>query len=790
MTSQKNPKIIHRIFFDDLPPFFDPFDNFLKTWQHALPDYEIMTWNGSNLNVHDNPWVSLSHGKSNRALMQSYFRWKILHEYGGIILDPECEIINGQVLNNIVEDLYSQDHYDVFFGIADRERGKLSTHVVGAKRGSDLLTYMRDLGDSALAEFWPYREAHCFSEEQLICRYLGVREATLAHLDMPVIIGGCKIYSAEYFSPGFDLRGAVNYEENKTCVYPIIGGADYYLLKFNTEELAHKGIVSFSTCLEIISERNATPHYFDAFYLDTAIGHVTIDGMVAENASGLLLSGPHAKLLSGFYTAKIACLTIPTSGLLTLTLEDSRGIIASHIIDFSKKVEKEILIPFFYEGDDNQFIHFSVAVYKIDKIAVKYFQIDKNSTLYLEKDKNFDALEAGDNPKITALVEQPKSTSMVGLKAIGKQNADKPVPLSQRLNKLFIATTLLPTILAVVYYGFIASDVYVSESRFIVQSTGQQTSSALGLLLKGVGMSRSGEDAYSVQQYILSRDALHEIDRSLPLRSVFKGNKYDYFNQFPGLLGDDSFEELYKRYDSHVTVEIDSATSVGVLTTRAFNADDSQRINELLLQKGEALVNKLNNRARQDSILVSTKEVLEAVEKDKTAALELARFRNAENVIDPEKQSAIPLQAVAKLNEALLATKTQLLQLQMSASNNPQIPSLKMRVQALEQAITRESQQVTGGITSLAGKSADYARLVLEKEFTGKMLASAMTSLEQARNEAQHQQLYLERVAEPSRPDKATEPRRVRGIAAVFAIGLILWGVLSMLVAGVREHQD
>jgi capsule polysaccharide export protein KpsE/RkpR len=39
-------------------------------------------------------------------------------------------------------------------------------------------------------------------------------------------------------------------------------------------------------------------------------------------------------------------------------------------------------------------------------------------------------------------------------------------------------------------------------------------------------------------------------------------------------------------------------------------------------------------------------------------------------------------------------------------------------------------------------------------------------------------------------PDEPEEPRRLRGIFATFVLGLVAWGVLSMLLAGIREHQD
>ena len=58
------------------------------------------------------------------------------------------------------------------------------------------------------------------------------------------------------------------------------------------------------------------------------------------------------------------------------------------------------------------------------------------------------------------------------------------------------------------------------------------------------------------------------------------------------------------------------------------------------------------------------------------------------------------------------------------------------------------------------------------------------------RNEAQRKQLYLERIVQPSLPDVAVEPRRLRNVLATFALGLVAWGVIGMLLAGVREHQQ
>ena len=111
-------------------------------------------------------------------------------------------------------------------------------------------------------------------------------------------------------------------------------------------------------------------------------------------------------------------------------------------------------------------------------------------------------------------------------------------------------------------------------------------------------------------------------------------------------------------------------------------------------------------------------------------------------------------------------------------------------VETLQSEIANESARVTGGEKSLAGKAAGYQSLVLEREFADKQLTSALASLEQARNEAIRKQLYLERIVQPSKPDVAMEPRRLRAVLTTMILGMIAWGILAILIAGVREHID
>ena len=360
----------------------------------------------------------------------------------------------------------------------------------------------------------------------------------------------------------------------------------------------------------------------------------------------------------------------------------------------------------------------------------------------------------------------------------------------RRFGGLFLACVALPTAAAIWYYGTFASDVYVSESRFLVRNPQRPSQSPLGSLLQGTVFSRAQDDTYSVHDFIRSRDALREIDEKLGFRQAYTRDAIDPVNRFPGLYPDESFEALHRYYQNHVGITYDSVSSISILEVRAFSAEDAQRINEMLLEMGERLVNNMNERSRRDLIEAAEREVRIAEARATGAAAALASFRSGKSVLDPNAQGAMQLQGVAKLHEELLAAEAQLAQIRKVSPENPQIPSLENRVDGLRRSIRDENARVLGRSGGLVAQSPAYERLVLDKTFADRQLATAMAALDAARAEAQRKQLYLERLVQPHRPDDAVEPRRIRAVLTVFVLGLVAWGVLGLVVAGVREHTE
>ena len=357
-------------------------------------------------------------------------------------------------------------------------------------------------------------------------------------------------------------------------------------------------------------------------------------------------------------------------------------------------------------------------------------------------------------------------------------------------NWLFLVTVVVPTFIAIVYYGFLASDIYVSESKFVVRSPDKPAASGLGTILKSAGFANAGDELYAAQSFATSRDALRAINRKDAFRTAYTRPEISVVDRFNPLGFSGSFEDLFKYFQTKVRLQNDSATSITTLTIRAYTPEDAHRFNQQLLELSEATVNRLNQRGRQDLVRYAQVEVDNAKAKAQAAAVALAAYRNRSGIVDPEKQASVQMQMVSKLQDNLIAGKTELAQLQRYTPDNPRIPVVATQIATIQGEIDRELGKVAGNRRSLANTTVEFQRLTLEDEFSRKQLAASLASLEDARNESQRKQAYVERIVQPNLPDDPIEPRRLRGILAAFVLGLVAFGILRMLLAGVKEHAQ
>lgn len=355
----------------------------------------------------------------------------------------------------------------------------------------------------------------------------------------------------------------------------------------------------------------------------------------------------------------------------------------------------------------------------------------------------------------------------------------------------FILLVIVPTLLATIYYGFIAADIYQSESRFVIKTPAQKQSqiSNIANLFQSSGLSPGRDQTNEVLDYIASRDALKDLQKQTDVAARFGSDQADWISRYPSPFQDDRFENLYKYYRKMVDVNIDHDTTSAVLTAKAFTPADAQSLNAHLLDLSENLVNRLNSRFQNKAIAEAEKRVQDAQVRVRNARLALREYRNSRDVMDPTEEAAGVLEVMNKLIAEQAALNAQLQAMQRATPGNPSIPALRARVSAIGTQIAAQTGRAVGNDNGLASKLTQYESLRVDQEFATQMLTMAGATLEQARTEALKQQYYLERVVEPNRPDVALYPKRMKNILVVAGVALALYMIGWMLIVGILEHS-
>lgn len=359
-----------------------------------------------------------------------------------------------------------------------------------------------------------------------------------------------------------------------------------------------------------------------------------------------------------------------------------------------------------------------------------------------------------------------------------------------RKRRWFLLIVVVPTLLAAFYYGFIASDVYISESRFVIKNPDQKRGqvSTLANLVQTTGLSGGQEQTNEVLTYVRSRDALKALEKNAAIRDKFSSAQADILSRFPQPLSDVSFESLFKYYGKMVDARMDSETGTAIIKVKAFASQDAYTINRDLLDLSESLVNRLNNRAQTKGIVEAQRQVDLATQRVLASRVALGQYRNAQALIDPSKQAVGVLEISNTMIGERAALQTQLDLMQRMTPANPSIPALRNRINAITSQIASQDSRVVGTKNGIASKLGGYENLLVEQEFATQSLNAANTGLVQARADAQRQQFYLERVVDPNMPDTPLLPKRMLNIIIVAGAALCLYFIGWMLIVGILEH--
>ncbi|WP_142848150.1 hypothetical protein [Telmatospirillum sp. J64-1] len=206
---------------------------------------------------------------------------------------------------------------------------------------------------------------------------------------------------------------------------------------------------------------------------------------------------------------------------------------------------------------------------------------------------------------------------MIGIfrRVFGERHTRKAIVLA--------AAVLLPTFLSSLYYGMVASDVYVSESRLVVhrEDSVAGAGSIFGSLVRATGLTGIRYQDV-VKDFVGSRNFLLQLDRELGLARHYSGENVDFLSRLsPGADEEDFLRYLRRKIRLHV----EPGSEVMVLQVRAFDPAVAQTISQRIVDEAETLVNEMSRRPIESRLSYAKQEVEDALEAVRASSQILER---------------------------------------------------------------------------------------------------------------------------------------------------------------------
>ena len=135
--------------------------------------------------------------------------------------------------------------------------------------------------------------------------------------------------------------------------------------------------------------------------------------------------------------------------------------------------------------------------------------------------------------------------------------------------------------------------------------------------------------------------------------------------------------------------------------------EDAQTLTGAMIGYAEALVNRMNERAYQDSLAMANYFVAEAQKDVDKIEAELQKFRNVSGSIDPNLVSQSKLKVIEGLSTQLAQVEATIAQQASVAPTSPTLTGLRAQAQSYRAEIEKRKLEIAGSTGSEASKLRD-----------------------------------------------------------------------------------
>ena len=352
---------------------------------------------------------------------------------------------------------------------------------------------------------------------------------------------------------------------------------------------------------------------------------------------------------------------------------------------------------------------------------------------------------------------------------------------------LFVFVLILPIGVITVYQGLIATDRYESlASIYITEAKADSGSFDLSMLGLSTSSS-SSRDILVLKAFIESPTLLEKLDEDVGLLDHYASSGADFFSR---LSADEEREYALEYYNDMVTATLDEEAQLLEISVQTFDPAYSQRVLDRILYHSQKFIDNLNEKVSRSQLLFFEGVVQKSEEELMEEKKVLQEFQQKNKIFSTEIASQTIAGTISGLEQQLAVKQAEIASKEGSlGENSPTLIRLKAESDALRQQIEKENERLAGGSgRTLSELDSELRDINLQIEYKTLRYKAHLEALEAAQLETARRMRFLTIVSAPTMPEASLFPRRGYNILTGAILALMVYFMVSVSLAVMREH--
>ena len=356
-------------------------------------------------------------------------------------------------------------------------------------------------------------------------------------------------------------------------------------------------------------------------------------------------------------------------------------------------------------------------------------------------------------------------------------------------NRQFLLLFLLPFVLVSYYILFVQTELYESSSTVLIKDL-KPTASASDMLSALIPNSSSVmQDSKLIEKYIYSTEMFSKIDKKFHLKEHYRSKKLDILQRKYAFSKSSSFFDLYKQRLAINYDEASNTLDIGFLHT---DAKTAKEILAFIISEAEKKLNtydKENGNELLDFIKMQEKQNKKILFKSIEALLD---YQNRHKMIDPSMDIKSKSRIIAALEKQVIQKEIEYSNLkQYMNSSSIELKTLRSEIKSLNKKLNDVKATLSGSSKKELNENLfEFERLKSDVEFNKERYKQTLIQLDMAMIQSTQNAKNFIIITKPTLSDDYTAPNKVKNIITLLMILFMVYGIITMIYAIIKDHRD